>query len=41
MIHEKMMDEVSSFEHKYKIWMGVITLVIAINAFYIYQILLN
>jgi hypothetical protein len=36
-----MMDSVGSFEQKYKIWMGVITLIIAINSFYIYHILLN
>jgi hypothetical protein len=35
------MNSVNSFENKYKIWMGVITLIIAINSFYIYQILLN
>ena len=29
------------FESKYKIWMGLITLVLAINSFYIYHILMN
>lgn len=36
-----MFDGVSTFEQKYKIWMGVITLIIVINSFYIFQILLN
>ena len=40
-IHEEMMNGVGSFEQKYKIWMGVITLIVAINSLYIYHILLN
>ncbi len=41
LIHEKMMESVELFESKYKIWMGLITLIVAINSFYIYHILMN
>ena len=38
---EHMVDGISGFENKYKIWMGAVTLIIAINAFYIYKFLLK
>jgi hypothetical protein len=41
LIHEEMMGSVEDFENNYKIWMGLITLVVAINSFYIYHILMN
>jgi hypothetical protein len=41
LIHEEMMGSVEDFENKYKIWMGLITLVVDINSFYIYHILMT